>query len=139
MDNIDMIHSIIEEIEKKNLDLERYLENLHLSSRNDLLKDIIRDIVLKNQFLKDLEIPVEKIYKTEKKKEKQIKIIIEDIISKIINNPSKKVIYLREFLQYFNDITDSDKDVILQSLKDEETDKIKENMLSLIEMFNLKL
>jgi len=58
----------------------------------------------------------------------------------IQNNPSKKIIFLREFLNKMEGISENDKDVLLQSLNDEkiELEELKEKMLSLANIFNLK-
>jgi hypothetical protein len=62
--------------------------------------------------------------------------LVETYITKIQDKPTKKIIFLREFLENFPSISNNDKDVIIKSLKDEKNkDKLKEKMMSLVEIF----
>ncbi len=62
--------------------------------------------------------------------------MVESFLLKIQENPAKKIIYLREFLDNFKSISNKDKDVIINSLQDEENvDKLKEEMTSLVTIF----
>ena len=62
--------------------------------------------------------------------------LVESFILKIQDNPTKKIIYLREFLENFPSISNTDKDVIINSLKDEKNkDKLREKMTSLVDIF----
>ncbi|KKM95580.1 hypothetical protein LCGC14_1186840, partial [marine sediment metagenome] len=71
----------------------------------------------------------------ERKKDNTLENIVESYTSKIIEKPTKKIIYLREFLSNFQTINDSDKDVILNSLKDENGEKLSQKMTSLVKIF----
>ena len=63
-------------------------------------------------------------------------IISDNFISKIQEKPTKKIIYLREFLENFPSISNNDKDIIINSLKDEKNkDKLREKMSSLVSIF----
>lgn len=137
--NFKKIFQMIEGIEEKNSNLANYLRNLPFSSRNKMLKEIVRDVVSNNKLIKQLEVPIESMYTKEKIGESLINNVVTDIIINIQNNETKKVIYLREFLNMFQEISENDKSVILQSLKDEKLEKLKEKMLSLVSMFNLKI
>jgi hypothetical protein len=137
--NFEKIFQMIEGIEEKNSDLARYLKNLPFSSRNKMLKEIVRDVVLNNKLIKSLEIPIESMYTKEAISELLINKVVADIIVNIQNNESKKIIYLREFLNLFQEISENDKSVILQSLKDEKIENLEEKMLSLVNMFDLRI
>ncbi len=134
-----IVRSLLKDIDKKKLDLELYIHNLSIPSRNEMMKQIIDDVVMKNSFLKELGIPIEKIHKKKKKKEGQIQNFVDDLIMNITHTPSKKIIYLRNFLTLFKDINESDRNVILQSLKDEKIENLKEKILSLVDTFKIDL
>ncbi|MFX1317380.1 MAG: hypothetical protein ACFE9T_16075 [Promethearchaeota archaeon] len=134
--------SMIKGIEKKNLELENYLYNLKGLSRNDIIKEISHSIIQNNSLLQEIASSKEELFSRKSNKFiNPIQHIIEGFLSKIKNNPSKKIIYLREFLEMFKQtISDKDKDVILQSLKDEPSEEeLKEKMITLANTFNLKL
>ena len=137
--NFEKIFQMIEGIEEKNSLLASYLKNLPFSSRNKMLKEIVRDVVSNNKMIKQLEIPIETMYTKEAISESLINKVVADIIVNIQNNETKKIIYLREFLNMFQEISENDKSVILQSLKDEKIENLEEKMLSLVSMFNLRI
>ena len=137
--NFEKIFQMIEGIEEKNVQLAKYLKNLPLSSRNKMLKEIVRDVVSNNELINQLGIPIETMYTEETIGESLVVNVVDDIVVNIQNNETKKVIYLREFLSMFQEISENDKSVILQSLKDEKVENLKEKMLSLVSMFNLKI
>ena len=137
--NFEKIFQMIEGIEEKNSQLAKYLKNLSFSSRNKMLKEIVRDVVSNNELIKQLGVPIETMYSMETLSESLIENVVTDIFVNIKNNATKKVIYLREFLNMFQEISENDKSVILQSLKDEKVEKLKEKMLSLVSMFNLRI
>ena len=137
--NFGIIKSLLRDIDKKKLDLELYIQNLSIPSRNEMMKEIISEIILKNSFFKELSIPIEKIYDKNKKKQGRIQVIVDELIINIKNTPNKKVIYLREFLNLFKEIYETDRNVILQSLKDEEIENLKDKIMSLVEMFQIDI
>ena len=55
---------------------------------------------------------------------KEQKLLIDNLISNIQKNPSKKKIYLRLFLDRFPDLSNQDKKDIIQSIEDEWDGKI---------------
>ncbi|MHA1488425.1 MAG: hypothetical protein ACTSRI_02080 [Promethearchaeota archaeon] len=139
-EKFDDILSIIKEIEKKNSKLEKYVSGLPVLSRNSMLEKITQDIVKNNKLFKKMGISNNAIPMGSVKKEPLIiQNIINDTISNIQANPSKKVIYLRSFLNLFEDIHENDKNVLLQSLKDENSEKLIEKMTSLSNLFKLKM
>jgi len=133
--------SIIEDIEKKNREMEVFLSNLTITSRNELLKEITSDIIEKNSIIKEHGFSTENICVSESASSELISIssIIDNLVSNIQKNPSKKVLYLRLFLDRFHDISDQDKNVLIQSVKDEASEGLKEKMLSLINVFKLEI
>ena len=137
--NFEKIFQMIEGIEEKNSQLAKYLKNLSFSSRNKMLKEIVRDVVSNNELIKQLGVPIETMYSMETLSESLIENVVTDIFVNIKNNATKKVIYLRDFLNMFQEISENDKSVILQSLKDEKVENLKEKMLSLVSMFNLRI
>ena len=137
--NFSIIKSLLKDIDKKKIDLELYIQNLSIPSRNEMMKEIIGEIILKNCFFKEMGIPIEKIYDKNKKKQGRIQDIVDELIINIENTPNKKVIYLREFLTPFKEIYETDRNVILQSLKDEEIENLKDKIMSLVEMFQIDI
>jgi hypothetical protein len=133
--------SIIKDIEKKNREMEEFLSNLTITSRNDLLKEITNDIIEKNSIIKEHGFSKENLCVSETESSELISIssIIDNLVSNIQKNPSKKVLYLRLFLDRFHDISDQDKNVLIQSVKDETSEGLKEKMLSLITVFKLEV
>jgi hypothetical protein len=106
-----------------------------------MLKEISRDIITKNIVIQELLGHEGQITSKEKEEELSVDQIIEGYYEKIQTYPNKKIIFLREYLQLFQDrITDNDKDVILNSLKDEKNEeKLKERMKFLANTFELNL
>ncbi len=139
--NKEKILEIIKEVENKNSEIEEYLSNLKILPRNELLKEITRDIISKNSVIQELLGSEGKITSIEKEGEPSVDHIIEGYYEKIQNYPNKKIIFLREYLELFQDrIADNDKDVILKSLKDEKNEeKLKERMKFLANTFELGL
>ena len=139
--NKEKILDMIESIEKKNSEIMDYITNISIPSRNEMLKEITQDIISKNSILREFIGMKSQIKSKEEMEKVSSNLIIEDFLSKIQKNPYKKVIFLREFLDLFQDsISENDKEVILNSLKDENNnEKLKERMISLVDIFKLNL
>ena len=132
----NQILDFIKEIENRNIELENYLSDLSISSRNATLKDIMKDILENNEVLRQIEKSKGiHLHTAEREKSSTLENMVESYTAKIIENPTKKIIYLREFLNNFRTINDSDKDVILKSLKDENDEKLSQKMTSLVKIF----
>jgi len=138
---VDKTLSILKEIDEKNLKIEELLSDISISSRNDLLRDINRDIIESNSLIKEHRLSNKFICEPISSDPEVISIntLLENLVSNIEKNPSKKVIYLRLFLDRFHGISDQDKKVIIQSVKEEDTKGLKEKMLSLIDVFKLEI
>ncbi|MFX1312093.1 MAG: hypothetical protein ACFFHD_05730 [Promethearchaeota archaeon] len=138
-ENKDRILNFIREIKDRNSKMEEYLSSLSLLSREDMLKEICRNIIEENKILQEIVGSKEKILSGEvTEKVHTIEERIDTIISNIQENETKKIIYLREFIDTFQEISDNDRNVIIQSLKDEENiNQLKEKMLSLSNIFKL--
>ena len=135
--NKDEILNMIKEIEKKNSEIEKYLSSLSILSRNETLKNIMDNIIKSNSILQEIEKSKGEHLHTEVKEQvNALQNLVENFISKIQEKPTKKIIYLREFLENFPSISNNDKDVIINSLKDEKNkDKMREKMSSLVSIF----
>lgn len=133
----DEILNMIKEIEKKNSEIEKYLSRLSILSRNETLKNIMNNIIESNSILQEIEKSKGKHLHTEVKEQANaLQHLVDNFISKIQEKPTKKIIYLREFLENFPSISSNDKDVIINSLKDEKNkDKLREKMSSLVSIF----
>ena len=133
----DKILELIREIEQKNSEIEKHISSLSISTRNESLKEIMNNIIEKNKVL--LEIEGSKgphLHSGIKESTNLLQKMVESFLLKIQENPAKKIIYLREFLDNFKSISNKDKDVIINSLQDEENvDKLKEEMTSLVTIF----
>ncbi len=139
--NKEKILEIIKEVENKNSEINEYLSNLNILPRNEMLKEITQDIINNNSVIQELLGSEGQIISNKKEGETSVDHIIEGYYEKIHNYPNKKVIFLREYLELFQDrIADKDKDVILNSLKDEKNkEKLKERMKFLANTFELNL
>ena len=140
--NLEKIRSMIKGIEKKNTEFQQYLSNVKILSRNNILKEISYDIIKNNKLFQKLQVGSNGVYVTKEEIKKTSNYnFIEEIISKIQNNPTKKIIFLREFLNKIEGISENDKDVILQSLSNEkiETEELKEKILTLANIFKLNI
>ncbi len=138
--NLDKIHNLIKIIEEKSSELEEFLSDFSFSSRKNLLQEITRDIIKNSKIMKDMGLVQGMILPANEQEEPLlVQSLIQNTISQIKAKPMKKVIFLRDFLNAIPEISDNDKNVILQSIKDEKIEKLKEKMLMLLKTFNLKL
>ena len=138
----EKIIELIEEMEEKNSQIEKYISSLAILSRKDLLNEISLDIINNNLLLREIVGTKGKIISGDNQEQvSSDDVIINNILGKIRENPHKIVFFLNEFLDLFHDqISEKDKDVILKSLKDEKNEaKLKEGMISLANIFNLNL
>lgn len=135
--NKDEILNMINEIEKINSEIEKYISKLSILSRNETLKDIMSKIIENNRILQEIEKSKgDHLHTGVKEQVNKLHDLVESSITKIQEKPTKKIIFLREFLENFPSISNNDKDVIIKSLKDEKNkDKLKEKMMSLVEIF----
>ena len=138
---IDKALSLLKDIDDKSLKIEDLLSEMSISSRNDLLRDISHDIIEENKLIKEHGLSNEFFCEPMSTDPEVISIntLLDNLVSNIEKNPSKKVIYLRVFLERFHDISDQDKNVIIQSVKEEDTKELKDKMLSLINVFKLEI
>lgn len=137
----EKIIEMIKAIENKNSQMEKYISNLSILSRNEMLKRITQDIIDNNSILQEIIGTKTQVIPSKDIGKSSSEIIIEKYINKIQEDPYKKVIFLRDFLGLFQErISEIDKEVILKSLKDEKNEeKLREEMLSLANIFNLNL
>jgi len=137
--NKEKIIEMIKAIENKNSEMEKYISTLSILSRNDMLKKITQNIIDNNVILQELIGSETKVISREETEKNSSDYIIESYLNKIQKDSYKKVIFLREFLELFQDrISEIDKEVILKSLKDEENEeKLREEMISLANIFKL--
>jgi type I restriction-modification system DNA methylase subunit len=138
---IEKTLSLLKDLSDKNLKIEEILSEMSISSRNDLLRDISRDIIEKNSLVKEHGLSNEFTCEPLSLDPEFISIntLLDNLVSNIKKNPSKKVIYLRLFLDRFHDISDQDKNVIILSVKEEDTKGLKNKMLSLINVFQIEI
>ncbi len=139
---LDNILSIIKGIEKKYSEFQRYLSKVKMLSRNKMLKEISYDIIKNNKLFQELRIEGKDISGSiEGVENLSNHNFIEELILKIQNNPTKKIIFLREFLNKMEEISDNDRIVVLQSLNDEKLNikELKEKLVSLTNIFKLKI
>ncbi|MFX1420544.1 MAG: hypothetical protein ACFE9N_16730 [Promethearchaeota archaeon] len=139
--NKEKILELIKAIEKKKSEMEEYITNLSIPSRNGMIKKITYEIINNNSILQELIGSEDQIISSKEMEKTSSNFIIEGYINKIRKDPYKRIIFLKEFLDLFEErIAEKDKEVILKSLKDEiNNEKLKERMLSLAEIFELKL
>ena len=138
--NLKKINEIVKSIDQKSMELADFLSNIGFLSRKNMLQEITRDIIKNSKLMKDMGVDKGIMLQNGDQEEPLlVQSLIENTIAQIKAQPVKKVIFLREFLNGIPDISDGDKNVILQSLKDEEDDKLRDKMLLLVKTFDLKL
>ncbi len=138
-ENLDILISMIKSIEKKNLEFDRYLSSLNFISRNNMLKEIISDIIKNNKFFQSIQLKDGEVCLAKDELEKfSSETYIKNLILKIQNEPSKKIIILREFLNRLDGISESDLNVISKSLKNKNNEDLNKELLNLISIFSLK-
>ncbi|MFW9823571.1 MAG: hypothetical protein ACFFE4_11575 [Candidatus Thorarchaeota archaeon] len=136
--NKDKILRIIDELEKSESELENYISEISILTRNEMLQQIMNAIIEKNTVLQEIERSQKphshSIYE---EKINDIQELVVNYISNIQENPTKKIIYLREFLDNFKSISNKDKEVVLNSLQEEkDLEKLTEKMTSLVIIFS---
>ena len=140
-ENILKALSLIEEFDLKNVEIDEIISNLPISSRIELLQEIMRDIIEQNSIIKEHGFAKKKKYdaKSSNQEISSINLLIDNLISNIQEDPFKKVFYLRLFIDKFQDISDQDKSVVIQSLKYESSEDLKEKILSILKVFKLEI
>ena len=129
----------IKSIEEKNDSLISHISNLSTLSRNELINEINQSIYRDQDFFSRLGVEKSLFVSNRGTTEDFLEEIIQITISNIQANPRKKPIHLNEFLNIFYEISDADKNVILNSLKGiESIEKLKRELISLTKNFKLK-
>lgn len=136
--HIEKILSKVRTIEEENVELDQIICEMEAPNRDKILEEILLDIIRSNVLLQSLDISQEILSKSNVTEPESMQTVINNLLSSIKKMPNKKVIVLRSFLERFEEISEQDKNVILQSLKDDNYDDIKEKLLSLIKAFKLK-
>lgn len=131
--------SIIKLIDQKNLEIEKALSELPILSRNDMLIEITNDIIKQHKILQEEGYSKEDMCAFETADMNSISIILESLILDIKKTPSKKILYLRSFLDKFHEINEQDKNVIIQSIQDENPENLKDKLLSLMNVFKIEI
>ncbi len=132
------IRALIKGIERDNEELNNYMLHLLAPTRAQILKEIFEDIIKNNTILKNDASSKDVSQDREGKREEiSMENYVANLVSNIKNNSSKKVIILREFLNNVSEILESDKNVILQSLKNEKEENLAEKVLNLLKIFKL--
>ncbi len=128
----------IDTIEKKKRELSNLISKIEIPQRITLLSNIYQDILNQNRLFSNLGLPKHKQRVTQTTNETlTINNFIDNYITSIEKDPTKKVIHLKEFLDFFQEISDKDKNVILKSLKDVDLDNLKDKMIKLTTIFKL--
>lgn len=139
-ENILKTLALIADFEQKNTEIDEIISTLPISSRSELLSEITLDIIKKNRIIKEYGFNKENICDPESSKQEvsSVDLLVDNLISGIQKHPSKKVVYLRLFLDKFQEISDQDKNVVIQSLKDEDSKGLKEKIFSILKVFKLE-
>jgi len=134
------ILSKIQEINQETSELNQKISDLSIISRGELIGKIYNDIIVKDHpIFKEKEITGEKSTPKREETPPSDEEFINTVIINLKKNPAKKVLYLKQFLDNLSDISDSDRRVVLKSLKNTDIEELKEKMNSLIEIFKLDL
>ncbi|MFX0018215.1 MAG: hypothetical protein ACFFAK_17435 [Promethearchaeota archaeon] len=138
-DKLDETLSNIKSIDKKNLEIEKNLSELPILSRKEMLIEITNDIIKQHKILHEEGFSKESVCTSESGETDSISVVLDNLISNIKKTPSKKIIYLRLFLDRFHEISEQDKNVLIQSIKDANPEELKEKILPLISVFKLEI
>ncbi len=137
-DKWSKILSKINEIEDKNNKLITFLSKLPFQSRETMMENIFKDIITNHPIFNKLRISERKIEDNIKnEKPLIIKQFIGNTIVDIEKNPTKKVFFLKKFLDNLTSISESDKNIVLHSLKNTEIKDLEKKMSSLINIFEI--
>ncbi len=131
---IKTILSQIKNISSQYDDFFESLSELDIPFRDALIENIYREILKKNDFY--LEANEQEVKKPKKFEKEQY---IERILSQIKKYPAKKRKYLQEFLDLSEEISNSDKKVILNSFLKLEKKELKDQMNGLMNTFKFSL
>ena len=131
---IKTILSQIKNISSQYDDFFESLSELDIPFRDALIENIYREILKKNDFF--LEVNEQEAKKPKKFEKEQY---IERILSQIKKYPAKKRKYLQEFLDLSEEISNSDKKVILNSFLKLEKKELKDQMNGLMNTFKFSL
>jgi len=139
-DKLNSILNIIKEISNSKKMLFDSLSELDFEDRENQLKRIYNIIIQNNELINKLIKQSENIGDIKLKKGiSPENAFIDMIITEIKENPTKKVFFLNEFLNKFQEISENDKKVLLNTLKNTSVSELKEKMLSLVKIFKLKI
>ncbi len=132
--------SKIDNLNNNILELEKLISEMSILSREELIKKIHEDLLLKNIIFKNEGILQKDLYKDKAEKQYSIpQLLINKTILDIRNTPVKKVFFLRKFLNKFSDISESDKTVLLNDLTRADINNLSEKLESLTHTFKLNL
>lgn len=137
--NLNKVLSMIKGIERKNSEFEDYLSHLKVLSRNKMLREISVNIIKNSKLFQELQVDSTRLCVAKEELENILLYnFIEELILKIKNDPTRKIIFLRDFLDHLEDVTQNDKIVILQSLEDKSIEELNQEMINLIKIFKIK-
>ncbi|MFO8018175.1 MAG: hypothetical protein R6U96_06030 [Promethearchaeia archaeon] len=125
--NLEKVFSMLQQIEDRNKELVESLSQITPLSRDQILESISKHIVNENLNILGLS---QKEPCGSGVHKKEFENIINQIIANIKQDPSKKVLYLKDFFDLFEDISEQDKNVMLQSFKNIDLHRLKNRMLS---------
>lgn len=129
--------SKIRDIERKISDLDGILSGVSIFNRNELIQEIYQDIILNDKFLQTLEKGPIQAVKAHKERKPEDSFDF-DSLNEVVNDPAKKLGKIKSYLEKFSDISENDKNAIIQTLVDKDVDFIKNNIIQLTKVFALK-
>lgn len=136
---IQLILSQIKNITRSYDEFFKSLSGFEIPFRDAMIEDIYHKILFNNKIYSDaegLESDLAKIKKPVRFEKEQY---FERMLSQISGNPKKKGLYIQEFLNSFEDISDADKKVILNSFLKIEGEAIKVQMENLMSTFKFSI
>lgn len=128
---LDTILSMLQKIKAQDEELVMFLSQNCELTRDQILEGISQTIV--NNRLSDLGFSQDDICSTDIKK-REFEHTIDQIVANVEQDPSKKVLYLRDFFDLFEEISEQDKNVMLQSFKGVKLEDLKSKMHSFAKM-----
>lgn len=129
--------SKIRDIERKISDLDSILSGVSIFNRSELIQEIYQDIIVNDKFLQTLEKGPIQAVKAHKELKPEDSFDF-DSLNEVVNDPAKKLVKIKSYLEKFSDISENDKNAIIQTLVDKDVDFIKNNIIQLTKVFALK-
>ena len=133
-EKVEVIEEDILEIDKSISQIVKISSHLKIPSRSEILRETYEDLLEHFEILK-----AEEYSQGKQMREARPEFSFDfTIFNEIEAHPSKKIPLLKKYLDQFEEITSSDRNAILETLKDKNVEEINKYLINLVEAFKLK-